>query len=46
MDWFELLTGFRGTAYDDTRVKLKVQGQRLHCLVKGKSYGIGGISTS
>ena len=26
MDWFEKLTGFRETDYDDTRAKLKVEG--------------------
>jgi hypothetical protein len=41
MDWFESLTGFRETAYEDTRAKLKVEGGRLHSLVNGKSYGIG-----
>jgi hypothetical protein len=30
MDWFEKLTGFRETSYDDTRAKLKVEGRRLH----------------
>ena len=41
MDWFERLTGFRETGYDDTRAKLKVEGSRLQSLVNGKSYGIG-----
>ena len=41
MDWFERLTGFRETAYDDTRRKLKIEGGELHSLVNGKSYGIG-----
>ena len=41
MDWFERLTGFRETDYDDTRAKLKVEGSRLQSLVNGKSYGIG-----
>jgi hypothetical protein len=41
MDWFERLTGFRETAYDATRAKLKVDGQLLQSLVNGKSYGIG-----
>jgi hypothetical protein len=26
MDWFEKLTGFCETDYDDTRVKLRVEG--------------------
>jgi hypothetical protein len=41
MDWFETLTGFRETGYDDTRAKLAVEGNRLRSLVNGKSYGIG-----
>jgi hypothetical protein len=41
MDWFERLTGFRETDYDDTRAKLKVDGSRLQSLINGKSYGIG-----
>lgn len=41
MDWFESLTGFRETDYDDTRAKLVVEGSRLRSLVNGKSYGIG-----
>jgi hypothetical protein len=41
MDWFERLTGFRETNYDNTRAKLKVAGRRLQSLVNGKSYGIG-----
>jgi hypothetical protein len=41
MDWFERLTGFRETSYDDTRAKLKVEGNRLQSLINGKSYVIG-----
>ena len=41
MDWFEILTGFRETDYDDTRAKLKVEDSRLQSLINGKSYGIG-----
>ena len=41
MDWFEILTGFRETDYDNTRAKLKVEGSRLRSLVNGKDYGIG-----
>jgi hypothetical protein len=36
MDWFESLTGFRETAYEDTRAKLKVEGGRLRSVVNGK----------
>ena len=41
MDWFETLTGFQETDYDDTRAKLRVEGSRLRSLVNGKDYGIG-----
>jgi protein-tyrosine phosphatase len=40
-DWFEQLTGFRETNYDDTRAKLAVEGTRLRSLINGESYGIG-----
>jgi hypothetical protein len=43
MDWFEILTGFRETDYDDTRAKLKVEGTRLRSLVNDKDYGIGDL---
>ena len=46
MDWFEILTGFRETDYDDTRAKLKVEGSRLRSLVNGKDYGIGELDSS
>jgi hypothetical protein len=32
MDWFERLTGFREAGYDDTRAKLKVEGDQLKSL--------------
>jgi hypothetical protein len=41
MDWFKKLTGFRETAYDDTRARLEVDGRQLQSLINGKSYGIG-----
>ena len=41
MDWFETLTGFRETTYDDTRAKLEVAGSRLTSLVNGRDYGVG-----
>src|SRR5207245_9457699 len=43
MDWFESLTGFRETSYDDTRAKLKVEGSRLQSLINGRSCGIGNL---
>jgi hypothetical protein len=41
MDWFEQLTGFRETGYEDTRAKLEVEGGRLRSKVNRKSYGVG-----
>jgi hypothetical protein len=41
MDWFEKLTGFCETDYDDTRTKLVVEGSRLRSRVNGKDYGVG-----
>lgn len=41
MDWFERLTGFRETNYDDTRAKLEVDGRNLRSLINRKNYGIG-----
>ena len=41
MDWFEKLTGFRETDYDDTRAMLSIEGSQLHSLINGKSYEIG-----
>ena len=31
MDWFERLTGFRESGYEDTRRRLEVDGRRLRC---------------
>lgn len=41
MDWFERLTGFRETNYDDTRARLRVEGNLLHSLISGERYNIG-----
>jgi hypothetical protein len=41
MDWFERLTGFREHSYEDTKAHLRVEGQQLHSLKNGHSYGIG-----
>jgi hypothetical protein len=43
MSWFERLTGFIETNYDDARSKLEVAGNRLGSLVNGKTYGIGNL---
>ena len=41
MDWFEKLTGFRETGYEETRAQLEVEGGRLRSRVNGASYEIG-----
>jgi hypothetical protein len=41
MDWFEKLTGFRETGYEETRARLTVEGGRLRSRINGASYGIG-----
>jgi hypothetical protein len=41
MDWFEKLTGFRETGYEDTRARLTVEGGRLRSRINGASYRIG-----
>ena len=41
MDWFEKLTGFRESGYEETRARLEVEGGRLRSRVNGTSYEIG-----
>jgi hypothetical protein len=41
MDWFEKLIGFRETDYEETRRRLRVEGNRLYSPTNGASYGIG-----
>ena len=41
MDWFEKLTGFRESSYEETRAQLEVKGQGLRSRINGASYGIG-----
>ena len=41
MDWFQKLTGFRETGYEETRARLEVEGGRLRSRVNGASYGLG-----
>jgi hypothetical protein len=40
-DWFERLTGFPETGYEEVRRKLEVDGSRLRSRVNGRSYAIG-----
>ena len=41
MDWFEKLTGFRETDYEQTRARLEVDGENLCSRVNGARYGVG-----
>jgi hypothetical protein len=41
MDWFEKLTGFRETGYEETRARLEIEGRTLRSHVNFASYGIG-----
>ena len=41
MDWFERLTGFRETSYENTRAKLRVQDGKLYSTVNKQSYRTG-----
>lgn len=43
MDWFEKLTGFQETGYEETRARLHVVDGRLHSRVNGASYVTGEI---
>ena len=40
-DWFADLTGFREEGYEETRSRLRVEGDELVSTVNGKRYGIG-----
>ena len=42
MDWFETLFGFREDA-EAVRQKLQLQGQTLHSLANGRSFGAGAL---
>ncbi len=43
-NWFEALTGFLETDYDDTRCRLRVDGDELVSTVNDKRYGIGTLT--
>ncbi|SLN75596.1 hypothetical protein [Oceanibacterium hippocampi] len=43
MDWFEKLTGFRETGYEETRSRLEVEGGWLRSRVNGARYWIGDL---
>jgi hypothetical protein len=41
MDWFEKVTGFQETNYDETRARLEVENGKLRSRVNGASYRTG-----
>lgn len=43
-DWFERLTGFREEGYEDTRGRLRVEGDELVSMVNDERYGIGSLT--
>lgn len=43
MDWFEKLTGFQETSYEETHSRLEIVGERLHSKVNGESYAAGDL---
>jgi hypothetical protein len=43
MNWFEKLTGFTETDYDETRARLEVKGGKLRSRVNGATYEIGDL---
>ncbi|MEQ1810310.1 MAG: hypothetical protein ABL889_10300 [Terricaulis sp.] len=45
-EWFEGLMGFNEAAYEETRAKLAINGDRLQSLVNLKTYQIGSLELS
>lgn len=45
MSWFKELTGFEEGGYAETRQRLKVCGEHLHCNVNGQRWAIGRLET-
>lgn len=43
--WFERLTGFREESPEQVRKNLKIEGDKLHSKVNGKSYYFGSLTT-
>jgi hypothetical protein len=44
MDWFEKLTGFRESGYEDTRARLEVADGKLRSRANGASYGMASLN--
>ena len=45
MDWFERITGFKESSYDETRERLSVVDGRLHSSSSSRTWGIGVLET-
>ena len=41
MDWFERITGFKESSYDETRERLSIVGGRLHSSGTSRDWGVG-----
>ena len=45
MDWFERITGFKESGYDETRERLSIVDGRLHSSSSSRTWGIGVLET-
>ena len=45
MDWFERITGFKESSYDETRERLSIVDGRLHSSGCSRTWGIGVLET-
>ena len=45
MDWFERITGFKESGYDETRERLSIVDGRLHSSGSSRTWGVGRLET-
>jgi hypothetical protein len=45
MDWFERITGFKESGYDETRERLSIVDGRLHSSGSSRTWGVGVLET-
>jgi hypothetical protein len=45
MDWFERITGFKESGYDETRDRLSIVDGRLHSSGSSRTWGVGRLET-
>jgi len=45
MDWFERITGFKESGYDETRERLSIVEGRLHSSGTSRTWGVGRLET-